>query len=112
MCFKNSQFQPVFSHHNTFVSCGRLDSVATDCTNEDYVCGKAKMDLVQCLECGFVFNASFDGESMRKEYSCYVPRKVVSPSMNATNQSVKNAIISHCAAINGATTMGGGVKSH
>ena len=110
MCFKNSQFQPVFSHHNTFVSCGRLDSVTTDCTNEDYACDKAKMDLVQCFECGFVFNASFDRESMWKEYqkSGYMSRKIVSTSMNTSIQNIKNAIISHCAAINGATTMGGG----
>ncbi|MDY5185402.1 class I SAM-dependent methyltransferase [Helicobacter trogontum] len=104
ICLNVSQFQPIFSHHDGFVSCGRLDSVATKKLDRSYACGKATIDLMQCCECGFIFNVSFDFVSMQKEYNQngYVSRKIVSDSMNATIQDIKNAIISHC------TAMGGG----
>ena len=103
LCLSQSIFQSLFSHTNTFVSCGRLDSMPNLEKSDNYAYGDANINLAQCVKCGFIHNTSFDREAIWAEYSSegYLSRKIVSNAMNITLQTIKNAILHHYVAMGG-----------
>ena len=99
---ENSSHQELFSFDKAFVSSGVLDELPNLAKT------KTRISLVQCRNCDFIFNQSFDFEAIKKEYSSknYISRKIVSSAMNKTIQSIKESILHHCKK----ALMGGGIE--
>lgn len=57
--------------------------------------GDAIITLFQCQDCGYIFNATFDIEKIKKEYqsSGYFSRKVVSKQMNSAIAIISEKLI-------------------
>jgi SAM-dependent methyltransferase len=83
---------PFFEKSDVFCSCAKVDSVP----NESFI--HASISFVQCKDCGFVFNNSFNQEKINEEYKSqsYCLKKIVSPNMSKNLEFIKNKIISHC----------------
>ena len=56
---------------------------------------RSSINLVQCNECGFVFNTDFDLEKINSEYKSqdYVLKKIVSYKMNANLKNIHNYLL-------------------
>lgn len=91
LCESNVFTEKLFTKDNVFISVGKIDNH----TNNKPNFGKIK--LVQCKECGYIFNDTFDLDKINEEYnsSSYVLKKIVSPVMSKNLKMLKKNIFNY-----------------
>lgn len=90
---KGVKLQKIFEAKNAFVSVGDLATQNYDALNggggvynpHSYCKGDLKLEVMQCLDCSYVYNALFDREKMHKAYSgkSYITPRAISNTMSS-----------------------------
>lgn len=86
-CLHNANV--LFFKENVFASVGRIDP------KPNLIPNLVKIELVQCQNCGYIFNNAFNLKKINEEYnsSNYVLKKIISPLMSKNLTTIKDEIL-------------------
>lgn len=101
LCHSICETNKIFESENNFISVGEVSLQSfNDLENgslKKYGRGTLKISLVQCEQCGYVYNEFFDQEKMFKAYghSNYITPKIISKTMSKTIRFLTDKIKSY-----------------
>ncbi|EJJ7305181.1 SAM-dependent methyltransferase, partial [Campylobacter jejuni] len=105
LCQNKNNQKELFKTLNAFTSTVKFDTKQfinnLDDSNSScgggYCKGNNIITLVQCQNCGYVFNSTFDLNKISQEYQnkTYLSRKIVSKAMNNTTKLIKENLLKY-----------------
>ncbi len=106
LCQNENNQKELFKILNVFTSSSKLDQNLTQIqtlndynkySTRRYCKGDNTITLIQCQDCGYVYNSSFDLDKISKEYQSkgYFSRKIVSKSMSNNIKIIKDKCLKY-----------------
>ncbi|MBZ7950246.1 methyltransferase domain-containing protein [Campylobacter molothri] len=89
---ESKDLKQLFKVNNAFVSVAEIQRIPSK--NDNYCKGDLELEIIQCNKCGYIYNAKFDNDKMKKAYYSgeYITPMALSKTMNSYIKFLRDKI--------------------